>query len=149
MRLSLDANILVYAADSEAGERHRAAVDLVRRASRGDCVLTLQSLGEFFHVVTRKGKVAPSNAATLIERLRATFPVQAAGVDALDAAVPAILQHQLSFWDALLWATVQQAGCRLLLSEDFQDGRKLGQVSFLNPFEPANHALLERVLPLA
>jgi predicted nucleic acid-binding protein len=49
----------------------------------------------------------------------------------------------------MLWATVQQAGCRVLLSEDFQDGRKLGKVKFLNPFEPGNQPLVERVLPRA
>jgi len=147
VRLSLDANVLVYAADSEAGERHRLAVALVRRASRADCILTLQSLGEFFHVVTRKGKVAASDAATALERLRSAFPVQAADSAVLDAAVPAILQHQLSFWDAMLWATVQGAGCELLLSEDFQDGQKLGRVRFVNPFAPANQALLDRALP--
>ena len=149
MRLSLDANVLVYAADSEAGDRHRLAVDLMRRASRADCILTLQAIREFFHVVTRKGKVAPSEAAIVVEGLRATFPVRAAGQATLDIAVPAILKHNLSFWDAMLWATVQQACCRVLLSEDFQDGRKLGKVKFLNPFEPGNQPLVERVLPRA
>jgi predicted nucleic acid-binding protein len=47
----------------------------------------------------------------------------------------------------MFWATVQQAGCQLLVSEDFQDGRRLGQVTFLNPFAPTNQALLDRALP--
>jgi predicted nucleic acid-binding protein len=46
-----------------------------------------------------------------------------------------------------VWATVQQAGCELLLTEDFQDGSKLGWVTFVNPIAPANQALLERELP--
>jgi predicted nucleic acid-binding protein len=41
MRLSLDANILVYAADNQAEKRHRIAVDLLRRAGRVDSFLTL------------------------------------------------------------------------------------------------------------
>ncbi len=147
MRLSLDTNVLVYAADREAGDRHRLAKDLVRRAGSGDCLLTLQSLGEFFHVATRKGKVPPTDAANVVQSFRATFPIAAADAGVLDSAISAVLQHGLSFWDAMLWATVQQAGCRLLLSEDFQDGRKLGQVTFVNPFEPANQALLDRALP--
>ena len=32
MRLTFETNILVYAADADAGERHVAATDLVRRA---------------------------------------------------------------------------------------------------------------------
>jgi predicted nucleic acid-binding protein len=147
LRLSLDSNILVYAADNEAGERHRRAKDLLRRTGSGDCVLTLQSLGEFFHVATRKGKVAPSDAVSVVQSLRATFPIAAADAAVLEVALSAVLRHGLSFWDAMLWATVQQAGCRVLLSEDFQDGRKLGRVTFVNPFEPANQALLDRALP--
>ncbi len=47
----------------------------------------------------------------------------------------------------MLWATARRAGCRLLLSEDFQDGRDLGGVLFLNPFDPANRRLLDLALP--
>jgi predicted nucleic acid-binding protein len=146
VRLSLDANLLVYAADNQAGERHRLAVALLRRASGADCVLTLQSLGEFFHVITRKGKLAPADAFAAVESLRAAFPVAAAAPEILGIALPAVLQHGLPYWDAMLWATAQQADCRLLLSEDFQDGRRLGQVTFVDPFAPKNAAMLDRIL---
>jgi len=147
VRLSLDANILVYLVDVDAGQRHQLAVDLMSRASGADCFLTLQSLGEFFHVVTRKGKLSQADAVTAVENIRAALPVRAATPDILSTALSAVLDHHLSFWDAMLWATVQQAGCELLLSEDFQDGRKLGRVTFVDPFAPANQALLDRELP--
>jgi hypothetical protein len=38
----------------------------------------------------------------------------------------AVTKHQLAFWDAMLWASVQRAGTRHLLSEDFQDGIRIG-----------------------
>ena len=44
----LDANVLVYAADRTAGERHERTLHILDRAARRDCVLTLQALGEFF-----------------------------------------------------------------------------------------------------
>ncbi len=119
----------------------------VDRAGFGDCILTLQALGEFFHVVTRKGKLSADGAARFLADWRAVFPVHAASAAVLDDALEAVRSHQLGFWDAMLWATVQQAGCQLLLSEDFQDGRKLGQVTFVNPFAPATQALLDRALP--
>jgi predicted nucleic acid-binding protein len=147
VKLSLDANLLVYFVDRGAGDRHEQALELVRRASHTDCVLTLQSLGEFFHVATRKGKVAPADAAAVVQSFCATFTVVAAGREVLDGALSAVLQHGLSFWDAMLWSTVEQAGCELLLSEDFQDGRRLGRVTFVNPFTPDNRELLERALP--
>jgi predicted nucleic acid-binding protein len=134
MRLRVDANVLVYAAESQAGQRHRVVAQPVRHAGRADSFLTLQTLGEFFHVVTRKGKVAPVDAAAVVESLQATFPIKAADPGIPAAALAAVLQHGLTFWDAMLWVTVQQAGGHLLLTEDFQDDRWLGSVTFVNPF---------------
>ncbi|MBM3569407.1 MAG: PIN domain-containing protein [Alphaproteobacteria bacterium] len=52
---SLDTNILVYAADSLSGERHRRACDVIDRAARGPCLLAVQALAEFVRATTRKG----------------------------------------------------------------------------------------------
>ena len=46
----------------------------------------------------------------------------------------------------MLWATADRVGVRFLLSEDFQVRRKLGGVTFLELFNPANSVLLEREL---
>jgi len=43
-------------------------------------------------------------------------------------------QADLSYWDALILAASERLGCRWLLSEDFQHGRKYGSVLVLNPF---------------
>jgi predicted nucleic acid-binding protein len=42
---------------------------------------------------------------------------------------------QLSYWDALILAAAQRSGARYLLSEDFQSGRRCGDVQVLNPFD--------------
>jgi predicted nucleic acid-binding protein len=40
----------------------------------------------------------------------------------------------LNYWDALILAAAEAAGCRYLLSEDFQEGRRYGAVEVINPF---------------
>ena len=52
-RFSLDTNILVYAVDRDAGERHDRSRTLLGRAARRDGVLTVQALAEFFHARTQ------------------------------------------------------------------------------------------------
>ena len=52
-RFTLDTNILVYAVDRDAGERHDTAIDLVDNTVRQDCILTLQALSAFLYAVTR------------------------------------------------------------------------------------------------
>ena len=147
LRLTLDTNVLVYAADFQASEKHAMAAGLVHHAANADCILTLQSLAEFYHVVTRKAAIAVDDASPFVSRWADIFDVATADARALERAMEATRDHGLGFWDALLWATAQQAGCRLLVSEDFQDGRSLGGVLFLNPFDPDNAAILDAALP--
>jgi predicted nucleic acid-binding protein len=40
VRFSIDTNVLVYAAVKETGPKHRTALDVLRRASSRDCVIT-------------------------------------------------------------------------------------------------------------
>ena len=43
-------------------------------------------------------------------------------------------RHKLSWWDALIVAAAQSAGCRYLLSADFQEGYDWGDMTVVNPF---------------
>ena len=133
-RFSLDTNILVYAVDRDAGERHRLSRELIGQAARCDCVLTVQALAEFFHATTRKNLLDPKRAGAFVRSWRDVFEVTAADDSALIDAVDAVGEHRLSFWDAMLWAAARQSGCSAILTEDMQHGRRLGGVVFLNPF---------------
>jgi prevent-host-death family protein len=62
-RVTLDSNLLVYSVDNTAGIRNRLAARLVLECARIDCVLSTQSLSEFFHATTRKGKLDRAIAA--------------------------------------------------------------------------------------
>jgi predicted nucleic acid-binding protein len=48
----------------------------------------------------------------------------------------------LGLWDAVILAASAAAGCRLLLSEDLQDGFTWGSVSVTNPMATTLHPLL-------
>jgi predicted nucleic acid-binding protein len=146
--IAFDSNVLVYAADRMAGERHRRAADLLERSMRlRNAIQPLQSLCEFFNVVTRKAGVERIAAAAIVEAWGAAMTVEAAAIQDLDAAMRAVGEHGLSFWDAMLWATARRAGVRLLITEDLQDGRVLEGVRFVNPFAAHNDALIDREIP--
>jgi predicted nucleic acid-binding protein len=133
-RLSLDSNILFYTVDADAGERQVRAREVVRQAAQGDCVLSLQTLCEFFASTTRKGKLTAAQAMTHVEDWQTLFPVVAATPGSLRLAMRAVEHHSLSFWDAMQWAVAKQAGATVLLSEDLQHDRELEGVRFRNPF---------------
>jgi predicted nucleic acid-binding protein len=133
-KFSLDANVLVYAADVAAGERHERALAILDRAVRRPCVLTLQALAEFFHVTTRKRMAARANAAAQLRDWTTEFPTISADSGTLWTALELTVDGRLGWWDALLLATAERHGCEVLLSEDMQDGARFGRVTILDPF---------------
>ncbi|MDZ5649043.1 PIN domain-containing protein [Nitrospirillum sp. BR 11828] len=149
MRFTIDTNILVYAADYQAGDRHRKAVDVLSRARGRDCVLTVQALAEFFRTLTGRHKVPAARAAAMVQVWRDALPVVAADDICLVDAMDAVASHNWSFWDAMIWATAKRAGCRLLITEDGQDGRTLGGVTLVNPFAEPPSPLLATALGVA
>jgi predicted nucleic acid-binding protein len=52
-------------------------------------------------------------------------------------AIRGVERHQLSWWDALVWATARTNGILVVLSKDFNPGATLDGVRFVNPFDPA------------
>jgi len=146
VRFTFDTNILIYAVDTDAGDRHRIAVDLIRRARGRDCVVTLQALAELFRTLTAKHRVPAARAALIVQSWRDAVPVVAADEACLVDAIDAVSGHGLSFWNAMMWATAKQAGCRLLVSEDGHDGLTLGGVTIANPFAESPSPLLAEAL---
>jgi predicted nucleic acid-binding protein len=145
--VSFDTNILVYATVSISDEKVTRARDLLARAMRAaTSVLLLQALAEFSNVAIRKARIPATAVKMTIEAWVAVLPVQAADESDLLSALEAVRAHRLPFWDAMLWASAQRAGVRHLLSEDFQDGFALQDVTFVNPFKRENDQLIDAIL---
>lgn len=134
-RFSLDANVFFYAIDSSHPKRHRRAAEIVDRAAvEHECVVAVQAYAEFFAATTRKGKMSVAEAGAQVADWQTLFTTAYPAPGSLQQAIDAVARHGLSFWDAMLWSVVKNAGVTVLLSEDLQDGRELGGVWFRNPF---------------
>jgi predicted nucleic acid-binding protein len=149
-RFSLDTNLLVYSVDTRAGTRHLTAIEIVDRATECDCYLTLQALSEFYVVVTRKGMVRPADAGAQVENWLGAFRCAAVSPTAVRTALGDAAAGRASYWDALLVATVREAGCAVLLTEDLGDGTDFGGLRIHNPFSSAGGVspLARRLLDL-
>jgi predicted nucleic acid-binding protein len=97
----------------------------------------LQVLQEYFVTVTRKLKLNSQIARRKVELL-AEFDVAVPQVLDILAAIDLYRLHAFSFWDALVLRAAQQAGCSVLLSEDFQHGREIDGIAIVNPFSSAS-----------
>jgi len=77
---------------------------------------------------------------------RDTFPVVETSTEVMLAAADLATDHQLGIWDAVILSAAAQAGCRLLLSEDLQEGFTSAGLTVVNPFSSPRHALLNALL---
>jgi len=133
-KFTLDTNILIYAIDSDSAEKHKVAIAIVEEAMDMNCILTTQALAEFYSAATKKGYATHTQVVSYIEAWRDVFPIVGNSSEVLFRALSAKEKYGLSFWDAMIWASAKEAGCGLLLSEDFQDGIKIDGVLIQNPF---------------
>ena len=75
-----------------------------------------------------------------------TFPIIETSSSVQLMAMELSVNHQLSAWDAVILSAAADAGCRLLLSHDLQDGFTWSGVTVVNPFATTRHPLLDAVL---
>jgi predicted nucleic acid-binding protein len=146
MRIALDTNVLAYAAGVNGQERQRAALELLDKLSESETFLPVQALGELFRVLVRKAKISPRLARTTIIRYRDTYRLVETSSGVFLSATDLAVDHKIGIWDAVMFAAAAEAGCRLLLSEDLQEGFTWGGVTVVNPFAAIVHPLLAKRL---
>jgi len=146
VNIALDTNILAYAEGVNGAQKKFAALDLTRRLPQESTLLPVQTLGELFVVLVRKAHRPREAARLAVLGWGDAFPLIETSASVLMAAMDLAADHQLGWWDAVILSAAADAGCRLLLSEDLQDGFTWSGVTVTNPFAPSPHPLLGALL---
>jgi predicted nucleic acid-binding protein len=132
----VDTNILIYAEDRDAKDKHLVARDLIVELwDSREGVLSVQVLQEFYVNVTRKLKkpLSASKAREIVEEYLTWTIVDNTGRMLLDA-IELQRKAQLSFWDSLVVQAAIDSGCDKLYTEDLNAGQRIGSVTIVNPF---------------
>ncbi|KAA6185099.1 PIN domain-containing protein [Thiohalocapsa marina] len=143
----VDTNILIYAYDRAAADKHHTAALLLRSLwQQGGAILSAQVLQEFYVNVTRKIP-QPLTASQTRGILKAycAWQLEPCTCETIMLASEVQERHQLSFWDGLILASAAQGGAELLLSEDLNARQIIEGVRIVNPFhdtDPDMHRLL-------
>lgn len=146
MKVALDTNILAYAEGTNGVEMKEKALELIQRLPVGSVVLPTQVLGELFNVLVLKAKKPATSARTAILTWRDAYPLSDTSATVIVNAVDLATDHKLRICDSVVLSATAEAGCRLLLSEDLQDGFTWQGVTVTNPFADATHPLLDALL---
>lgn len=130
----VDTNILIYAFDRTAGEKHRVAAELVTRLwTEGRGCISLQVMQEFYVSVTRKLRMPEEQATLQLRRLR-LWRVHRPSVDDILVAIELHRNHSVSFWDGMILRSAQASRCSVIWTEDLSNGQRWGEMQVRNPF---------------
>ena len=131
-----DTNILVYASDRSAPEKQSQARRLLKNAIEKETgAVSAQVLSEFVTVVTRRIQqpISLEEAEDVIEQF-AILPVVEIDWTLVRQAIGTCRQYQISYWDSLIIAAAERAGCTRIFSEDLNPGQSYHGIVVVNPF---------------
>jgi predicted nucleic acid-binding protein len=146
MKIALDTNVLAYAEGANGAVMRDRALELIQRFPPAAIVLPVQTLGELFNVLVRKVKRRPARAKAAVLSWRDAYPIVETSATVMVSAMDLASDHGLTIRDSVVLAASAEAECRLLLSEDLQDGFTWRGVTVTNPFAPTLHPLLAALL---
>jgi len=146
MRLALDTNILAYAEGVNGAAMQNRAIDLLETLVDAEIVLPVQMLGELAAVLTRKAGRSKRAANTAILQWSDAYSLVETSSAVMINATDLAADHDLGLWDSVILAAAASAHCRLLLSQDFQDGFTWNGMTIADPFADQVQPLLRDCL---
>jgi predicted nucleic acid-binding protein len=131
----IDTNVLIYAHDLDAKEKHAVAKETVAElwANRAG-FLSAQVLQEFYVNVTRKlsKPLLKKHARAVVDK----YTLWCVDTMAAELAVAFRIEDEarIGFRDALICAAALKTGAERILSEDLNAGQKIAGMRVVNPF---------------
>jgi len=135
MRVALDTNVLAYAEGLGDDVRCQLAGDLISKLDPINSLVPVQVLGELSRILTTKLKKSSADVRELLLSWSDAVVVADTTWTAFQSAIDLTVDHQISMWDALIMSVAAENKCRLLISEDFQNGFTWRGVTVVNPFD--------------
>jgi predicted nucleic acid-binding protein len=131
----LDTNVLVYAYDLSNTKKQRAAREFLRNGITARFVISTQVLAEFAAAMLHKIS-PPASADAVMEALDslAALRLIVPDHDLVRRAVEAHVAYGIDFYDGMIIAAAERAGCERIWSEDLNAGQKYFGVTVANPF---------------
>jgi predicted nucleic acid-binding protein len=137
-RSFIDTNILVYAEAVDEPVKQKLALALLKELFDNTCgVLSTQVLKEYCNVAIKKLRLPPEHIRAQLD-LYCQFEVVQVTPALIRAGLDLHQTRKLAFYDAVIVAGAQAAGCATLFSEDMNAGQVIAGVRLLNPFDTAS-----------
>ena len=133
-RSFIDTNVLIYAEASDAPDKRRAALALLKQLFESTTgVLSTQVLQEYCNVALKRLRLPAAHIRAQLD-LYEQFEVVQVTPAVIRAGLDLHQTRSVGFYDALIVASAQLSGCNVLFSEDMNTGETMAGVVIVNPF---------------
>lgn len=130
----LDTNIWVYFYSKTEQIKYNLTHQLIDKHF-DQIIITVQILGELYHVLTRKKIFSKKEAQTIIIELSNNFNITEIDFSKVLKAINISLKYGYTYWDSLIMSTAMQKNCVFIYSEDMQHNQTIeNQLKIINPF---------------
>ena len=135
-----DTNIIVYLFDKSEDKKHNIAKMLFNEClHKYNAFASVQVINEFIFIVITSQKIKKPLAISEIKK-RVDFLGNMLNIMALEfatctSALDIKIKYSLSYWDSLIVASALKNDCKVLYTEDMQDGLIINdKLTIKNPF---------------
>jgi predicted nucleic acid-binding protein len=133
----LDSNVFLYLFDETDSAKRSIARRLVKEGiESGESCISFQVVQETLSVLTGKLKkrASAAEAGRFLDEVLSPFWRVMPSPALYRRGLELQERFSLGFYDALIVAAAQEAGCTRLWSEDMQDGLRIDRLTIRNPF---------------
>ena len=133
----VDTNVLVYAHDLDAGEKHAIASGIMSDLwESGNGVISTQVLQELYVTLTQK--VPSPLKKSYVRRILNNYMAWDLAVNNGETILQASEieeNYNISFWDAMIVSAAYSKNAAILLTEDLNAGQLIEGITIVNPFK--------------
>lgn len=131
----IDTNVWVYALSMQDHAKKKVAVDLIAKAYREDMIcVSSQVLKEFANFAFKKTDKSAVEINAMLSKI-GSYAFVAETKELVAAGVTGKEEWRVGFYDALMIAAANKAGCSTIFTEDLNNGQKYGSIMVVNPFK--------------
>lgn len=134
-RVFVDTNILIYAIDADAGEKHVRAQGVIEEIWLSKSgVISTQILSELTVNLRKKLHMKWGDIRQIVEPYQSWTVI---GIEQKDPLLATKIaeEHGTSYWDALVLRASIKSKCAFLLTEDLNPGQEIEGIKVINPLK--------------
>jgi predicted nucleic acid-binding protein len=132
-KVFIDTNVLIYAYSETEPDKKATTLNILENYH---IVFSIQVINEFIWVMNKKYKIDFKILQALLDRFWEKFEVTLLQKTSIDQALSIAQRYKYSYWDSLILSSALENGCKVLYTEDMQDGQTIdGTLKIENPFK--------------